>query len=195
MGIRYLRAVQGRFSVNLRMIPVISCLENRAVALMLHCLSRPFPLPPPPLPPYAPRNVLLPVHSHYFNYERPQWLSSSGRIPQPDLLGGEKMGREGEKGREKNERAPSPLPPHLHSNYANIGQIARRVNRLDDRFRARARMMLLARIYALRIFFPLFFFVFCTRRPRFSDDPIFIYTTQYVPGNTLRRRLANAAAR
>lgn len=111
MGIRYLRAVQGRFSVNLRMIPVISCLENRAVALMLHCLSRPFPLPPLPFPPYAPRNVLLPVHSHYFNYERPQWLSSSGRIPQSDLLGGEKMGREGEKGREKNERAPSPLPP------------------------------------------------------------------------------------
>lgn len=44
-GFWYLRAVQGRFSVNLRMIPVISCLENRAVALMLHCLSRPFPLP------------------------------------------------------------------------------------------------------------------------------------------------------
>lgn len=36
---RYLRARQGRFSVNLRVIPVISCLENHAVALMLHCLS------------------------------------------------------------------------------------------------------------------------------------------------------------
>lgn len=42
---RYLRrscrsanAVRSRFSVNLRVIPVISCLENHAVALMLHCL-------------------------------------------------------------------------------------------------------------------------------------------------------------
>lgn len=41
--VRYLRALRGRFSVNLRVIPVISCLENHAVALMLHCLSRSFP--------------------------------------------------------------------------------------------------------------------------------------------------------
>lgn len=124
----------------------------------------------------------------------------SGSHPRPDPSAGSPRRREdgarrGKRTGEKRASLLPPPPPHLHSNYANIGQIARRVNRLDDHFRARARMMLLARIYALRIFFPLFFFVFCTRRPRFSDDPIFIYTTQYVPGNTLRRRLANAAAR
>lgn len=42
---RYLRARQSRFSVNLRVIPVISCLENHAVALMLHCLNPPSPSP------------------------------------------------------------------------------------------------------------------------------------------------------
>lgn len=42
---RYLRARQSRFSVNLRVIPVISCLENHAVALMLHCLSFPSSTP------------------------------------------------------------------------------------------------------------------------------------------------------
>lgn len=108
MGIRYLRAIQGRFSVNLRMIPVISCLENRAVALMLHCLSRPFPLllPPPPPPPLLTlRTVLLPVHSHYFNYERP-----SGSHPQPDLLGGEN-GAKGKRTTTREKRASPLLSP------------------------------------------------------------------------------------
>ena len=36
---RYPLAHSSRFSVNLRVIPVISCLENHAVVLMLHCLS------------------------------------------------------------------------------------------------------------------------------------------------------------
>lgn len=61
----YLRARRGRFSVNLRVIPVISCLENHAVALMLHCLtSRPCLL----LAARPAESVLLPVYSHYFNY-------------------------------------------------------------------------------------------------------------------------------
>lgn len=112
MGIRYLRAVQGRFSVNLRMIPVISCLENRAVALMLHCLSRPFPLPPPlPLPPYAPRNVLLPVHSHYFNYERPQWLSSSAGSLSRISSEARRWGEKGKKDGRKTSEPPPPFPP------------------------------------------------------------------------------------
>ena len=55
---RYLRARQGRFSVNLRVIPVISCLENHAVALMLHCLS------------YAPS----PLHSDYTGRTTPSLL-------------------------------------------------------------------------------------------------------------------------
>lgn len=49
---RHLRARQGRFSVNLRVIPVISCLENHAVALMLHCLSSP-PASPYIVPDYS----------------------------------------------------------------------------------------------------------------------------------------------
>lgn len=84
-----------------------------------------------------------------------------------------RMGRRGNgRRREKNERAPS--SPHLHSNYANIGQIARRVNRLDDRFESSASLLLaLCIMRCVFFFFPFFFF--CTRRPRFSDDPIFIY--------------------
>lgn len=60
----------------------------------------------------------------------------------------------------KNERVPHSVV-HLHSNYTNIGQIARRVNRLDDRSLLYASLSLSS--------------LFCTRRPRFSDDHIFIY--------------------
>lgn len=129
-------------------------------------LSQPV-VPSPPLLRSGLYTVLLPVYSHYFSYEPHRGSHPSYWF----IENASKVQRtKGENGRrEKNERVVT-LVVHLHSNYTNIGQIARRVNRLDDRslgWYARYMLSLLEPRTQLAFF--------CTRRPRFSDDPIFIY--------------------